>query len=517
MPMSFAASLGTTITIIGAPAFLIADGLLRQAGRPGLSIFSIAPIGLALTAIGTLFVLLNGRALLPDREGRDDSGEQFRLTGYFTELVLMPDSPLLGKTVREMESMQEAGFEIMQWFRDGAPRARPFGRKKTRAGDILLVRTGPDRVASVQQERGVELHSLHKYAAEVPELNNGHEKDELPSRLVQAVVAPRSELIGKTIGGVDFLRSYGVIVVSLWRRTGRLRTELSRAALREGDVLVMAGEPASLKRISDDASFLLLAPFHGETKLPAKAPLAAGIMLVSIVVASLNVFPVEIVFLAGAAAMILTGCLTARQAYQSIDTRIFVFIAGAIPLGLAMQSTGTAGLLAGWLQVLVAHWDIHWTLLGLFLLAGLLTQLMSELGHHRAARAGGHRAGEGAEHAARAVRGGGGDGLGGLVLHAHRPSWQPVDLRAGELPLLRLRAHGCPADAAGRHDRHPARADVVALIGVHVGALRCNAQGAPPPPISPIRLQMGEMPRSELTCCGVLKDGFPYSLERRMK
>ncbi|HEY6074019.1 MAG TPA: SLC13 family permease, partial [Anaerolineales bacterium] len=75
---------------------------------------------------------------------------------------------------------------------------------------------------------------------------------------------------------------------------------------------------------------------------------------------------------------ILTGCLSARQAYQSIDTRIFVFIAGAIPLGLAMQTTGTAGLLAGWLQVLVAHWDIHWTVLGFFLLAGLLTQLMSD-------------------------------------------------------------------------------------------------------------------------------------------
>ena len=130
MPMSFAASLGTTITIIGAPAFLIADGLLRQAGRPGLSIFSIAPIGLALTAIGTLFVLLNGRALLPDREGRDDSGEQFRLTDYFTELVLMPDSPLLGKTVHEIASMQEAGFEIMQWFRDGARGLAPLDARR---------------------------------------------------------------------------------------------------------------------------------------------------------------------------------------------------------------------------------------------------------------------------------------------------------------------------------------------------------------------------------------------------
>ncbi len=378
MPMSFAASLGTTITIIGAPAFLIADGLLRSAGRPGLGIFSIAPIGLALTAAGTLFILLNGRFLLPDHKGQDDTGEHFRLDGYYTELVLMPESPMLGKTPQELEENPGTGFKVVQWFRDGSPRAKPYGRKKTRAGDILLVRTDPDRVASIQKERGVELHSLHKYAAEVPELNNGSEPEELPSRLVQAVVAPRSELIGKTIGRVDFLRSYGVIVVSVWRRSGRLRTELAHARLREGDILVLAGDSASLKRIAEDPSFLMLVPFQGEHRPLGKAPLAGGIMLAAIAAATLNIFPVEMIFLAAAAAMVLTGCLTVRQAYQSIDTRIFVFIAGAIPLGLAMQSTGTADLLAGWLQGLVRTWDIHWTLLGLFLLAGLLTQLMSD-------------------------------------------------------------------------------------------------------------------------------------------
>ncbi len=101
-------------------------------------------------------------------------------------------------------------------------------------------------------------------------------------------------------------------------------------------------------------------------------------MFLTIVVASLNLFPVEIVLLAGAAVMILSGCISAQQAYETIDTRIYVFIAGAIPLGLAMQQTGTANLMAGWLHGLVAGWDIHWILLALFLVAGLLTQVMSD-------------------------------------------------------------------------------------------------------------------------------------------
>lgn len=377
MPMSFAASLGTTIVIIGAPAFLIANGLLKQAGRPGLGIFSIAPIGLTLTLAGTLFTVIAGRWLLPSREGDEETTEHFRLDGYYTELVLLPDSPMAGKTIEELEAGKDVELKVVRWFRNGTPRNKPYGKKKTRPGDVLLVRSNPDRVVSIHEEKGVAIHSLHKYGEEVPGLPDQQDGG-MASALVQAVVAPRSDLIGKTIGRVDFLHNYGVIVVSVWRRTGRLRSELARARIREGDILVMTGDSASLRRIAEDRSFLLLAPFQGEPKPLQRAPLAGIIMLASVLTASLSLLPAEISFLAGAAAMVLFRCLTMKQAYQSIDTRIFVFIAGAIPLGLAMQTTGTAALLAGWLQHLVAHWDIHWTLLILFLTAGLITQLMSD-------------------------------------------------------------------------------------------------------------------------------------------
>ena len=98
MPLSFAASLGTTITIIGAPAFLIACHVLQQAGRPGLGIFSLAPIGLSLSLVGTAFMLLAGRFLLHARTGVKDPTQRFRLTEYFTEVTILPNSPFLDKT-----------------------------------------------------------------------------------------------------------------------------------------------------------------------------------------------------------------------------------------------------------------------------------------------------------------------------------------------------------------------------------------------------------------------------------
>jgi di/tricarboxylate transporter len=244
-----------------------------------------------------------------------------------------------------------------------------------------VIRTSQDKIASVEKEPGVALHPLQKYKeAQVPAQENENSKEELSSRLVQSVVAPRSELIGRTIGKVDFLERYGVIIVGVWRRRGWLRTELSRVKLREGDVLVMTGDSDALQKISDDQSFLMLVPFRGEPKPTHRARLAGTIMIVSTAVAALNIIPVEIALLAGALVMILSGCISVNQAYQSIDTRIYVFIAGAIPLGLAMQQTGTAELLAGWLQGLVSSWDIHWILLALFLVTGVVTQVMSDAG-----------------------------------------------------------------------------------------------------------------------------------------
>ena len=380
IPMSFAASLGTAITIIGAPAFLIADGLLRQAGQSGLGIFSIAPIGLTISLTGTLFFLLVGRFLLPSHRGDQDSVDHFRMEGYYTELVLLPDSTLLGKTIQELEEHQPADFKVSAWYRNGRPRNRPYGTKKTQAGDVLVIRTDPDRIATIEKEPGIAIQPLEKYKETFPLQDSENNKEDLANRLVQSVVAPRSELIGKTIGRVDFLENYGVIVVGVWRRKGWLRTELSRVKLREGDVLVMVGETEALKRISENKSFLMLVPFRGEPKPLHKARLAGIIMIATTAIAAMNILPVEIVLMTGALIMILSGCISTAQAYQSIDSRIYVFIAGAIPLGLAMQETGTADLLAGWLQGLVAGLPIHWILLALFIVTGLVTQVMSDAG-----------------------------------------------------------------------------------------------------------------------------------------
>jgi di/tricarboxylate transporter len=375
MPMSFAASLGTTIMIIGAPAFLIANGLLRQAGQEGLHIFSILPIGLALTFAGTLFMLLFGRFLLPDHPMQEETKERFRLVGYYTELVYYTGAAHIGRTIKQIEAFEEQDFKVVNWLRDGKTRRRPYGSKKVKEGDVLLVRTTPEKIATIRKEPGIALNPMARFADEATLSQTNHKSQ---ASIVQAVVAPSSDLIGNSIAQIGFLQRYGVIVVGIWRQRGWLQTELAKIKLREGDVLVVVGDAHSFQRLADDRSFLMLVPFMGEPKPRHKAPIAGMIMVASVLAAALHLLSVEIALLAGAVAVVFTGCITLRQAYQAIDRRIYVFIAGAIPLGLALQQTGTAQLLAGWFGHLAANWSSFALLMTLFLCSGLLTQVMSD-------------------------------------------------------------------------------------------------------------------------------------------
>jgi di/tricarboxylate transporter len=380
MPMSFAASMGTAITIIGAPAFLVASDTLTKAGRPGLTIFSISPVGIAISLAGTLFVLLVGRFLLPHRQGQEDSTERFRLDDYFTELTVLPDSPFLGKTPAEVHEDPQFGFTISGWVRNGRRLERPYGERTFREGDVLLVRASPEEIVRFREEGGLELEPVARYRDRIEgdvDLPDAADK-EVTDQLVQVVVAPRSDLAGRTLAEIDFLRRYGAIVVSIWRKRGWLNEELSKIRLRAGDVLVLLGSESALTRVGNERGFLMMVPFQGEARRTSKALTAALIMLATVLLTAFNVLSLEIASLAGAAAMVLTRCLTVRQAYRAIDQRIFVFIAGAIPLGTAMKNTGTADLIAKWLQGVVGTWSPFMICIAIYVVVAVITQFMSD-------------------------------------------------------------------------------------------------------------------------------------------
>ena len=376
MPMSFAASLGTAITIIGAPAFLIASNTLQQSGRGGLGIFSIAPIGLALSFVGTLFVLLIGRYLLPSHEAEEDRSSHFRLEDYLTEIVVSEKSPLLDQTVADLE--EKYHFDVVGVLRGGRRLRPPYKEEVLKDGDVLIVRITPEELVAIREEPNIELRPIQEYGEANGEKKQNSDGADAEDQFVQAVVAPRSELIGRTLSRINFQRRYGAVVVGLWRKDGWLDQEIAKVRLRANDVLVLEGDADSLANVANDPAFLMLVPFHGDSKPRRRAWVAGLIMVATILLAAFNLMTIEMAALTGAVAVVLTRCINIRQAYGSIEARIFVFIAGAIPLGVAMQKTGTATLLAGWLQHAVGGWPERLILLALFAVVAVITQFMSD-------------------------------------------------------------------------------------------------------------------------------------------
>jgi di/tricarboxylate transporter len=166
--------------------------------------------------------------------------------------------------------------------------------------------------------------------------------------------------------------------VGLWRREGWQREELSQVRLREGDLLVLWGEPSRFAELSEHRGFLMMVPFAAKGRRRHRAALAIGISVATVALAATNVVPTQIAFLAGAVAMIVAGCVAPDQAYREIDVRIYVMIAGVIPLGAAMEKTGTARLLADHLQDITMGWSPFAVLLTMFWAAALLTQILSD-------------------------------------------------------------------------------------------------------------------------------------------
>ncbi|MFM1887215.1 MAG: hypothetical protein RL026_2372 [Pseudomonadota bacterium] len=369
MPMSLAASLGTTLTLFSAPAFLLAsDALERQAGV-GLGIFDITPIGGALVLAGIVYVVVM-RWLLPRRSGEATDQDYLRLEHYFTEFVIDEGSPWIDRDLAEFRARFADRLQLVRRLRGSST---PDEGEPLRAGDLILVHASPDEISSAAHTPGLSLNAPRKYAT-AARLRSRHGE----GQFVQVVVGPGSEFIGRSVGDVDFLQEFGVLVVGIWRRDSAIDQEISAVRLQEGDLLVLAGPADHLAELAGHRGFLMMVPFTARQTWRHRAPMALLIMGTVVVAAASGLFNAPLVFLAGAVAMVLSRCVTLEQAYSGIDVRIVVMIAGVIPLGAAMEQTGTAALLAQPLLAAGGDWSLLALLLSSFAVAAVLTQVLSD-------------------------------------------------------------------------------------------------------------------------------------------
>lgn len=375
IPMATAASLGTTLTLIGAPAFLLSNQIIKRSGAVPLNLFSVAQVGLPLVLCSFLLITVL-RWLLPKKTGRTIDEDRFKHSHISTEIVIPEESQWIGKTLGELKIETQERFQILSIFRE---RQSPYPADTLilQESDVFLVDTNSDELVSVEEKLGLVVRAFKKFGqGTTSKVSASHAAE--ANNIVEAVIGPRSPLIGKSLSQINFFHKYGVAVVAVWRKEGWIREKLSDIEMRNGDLIVMWGSPEDLEKLNENREFLVFMPFHGRAKRRMRIPIAFGIMAASILCASFGWLPAHISFMTGALAMVLSGCVSIENAYKSVETRVFVMIAGVIPLGIAMQKTGVdklaADIIVQWTQGLSPFWMV----MIFFWFAALLTQILSD-------------------------------------------------------------------------------------------------------------------------------------------
>jgi di/tricarboxylate transporter len=369
IPLSFSSLLGGNMTLIGTPPNVIAASLLADHGLPGFGFFDFAPTGLIVFGTGIIYMVFLGRHLLPARESVEDFHSPRQLREYVSEIRISEDSRLVGKTLRESRLGADYDITVIAIIRAGTilspirPETRLLGK------DLLMVESSAQNLLEAREALGVKIEAEAKRGLEQLDPDRIH--------LVEATLAPRSRMVGRSLRETRFRDRYGFTALAIWRQGEVLTRRLRDVALRFGDALLLEGPRDRLTHLREAEDFLLLEPVTLELKRRGRAALAVGIMVLVLLLVTLADLHISVAMLIGAVLMVLTHCLTMDEAYESIEWRSVFLIAGMLPLGTAMETTGTARFLSTALVDNLGPFGPIALLVGLFVLASLITQPMS--------------------------------------------------------------------------------------------------------------------------------------------
>ena len=374
IPLAWAALLGGNVTMIGTPPNILASSIVESYGNiEPFGFFDFAPMGIVVLAAGIVYMVLVGRRLLPERTPGGGLDDSYPVQEYLTECRVDDDSPLVGKTVQEADLERRHGLNVIHVHlccQDGET-VSATTEHRLQPGDELHLEATASAILDAAQTLGLEPVPDRPIQPWEPE------PERSAFELAEVVLAPNSGLRCKTLQQIDFRSRFGLAVLAIRHRGATLFERLGDVSIDFGDSLLLQGPVDKINLLRHERDFLLLDMPPLETRRTQKAPVAVAILLGVLVAAAAGWLHVSAAMFIGALLMVLSGTLTMDEAYRSIDWKSVFLIAGMLPLGLAMQSTGTAQLLADQIVALVGDWGPLAVMMGIYLVTALLTEVIS--------------------------------------------------------------------------------------------------------------------------------------------
>ncbi|MEM7049969.1 MAG: SLC13 family permease [Acidobacteriota bacterium] len=373
MPLSFAAILGGTLTLIGTSTNLLVSTLIEESGEQPLGMFEFTPLGGLFLVAGLTYVLLLAPRFLPERARIESLTSDFEMADYLTELQVVEDSKVIGQTVQELRLSERFDVTLLAVIRDQQRFSENLRNLRFEAGDLLLVRAATSSLLRLRKETGVALLSDFKMSDE----------ELLADRqvVVEALVARNSSLIGRTLQESDFRRSYGAFVLAIRRDAATLRKRLARIRLRFADTLLIITPKERLDELRRNDNLIVVSELNVQLRRERLWWLPLVLIPMVILLAAVNVLDLLTGVLAAVALLLAIGVISPQESYRAVDWKVVVFIAAFIPVGDAMLSTGLSDLLASAMLLpgsLFPAWLAPWVAVSfLYLLTSLMTETVT--------------------------------------------------------------------------------------------------------------------------------------------